>query len=101
MFYWLFKLEKKNKKLYKFCYWAILILVSGFVSIVLSVAINLVILGFWGGVMWLIILLILVGIICLIVCYRYTDSLFATLIYGIYIALIVITFSLFVLINQK
>ena len=43
MFYWLFKLEKKNKKLYKFCYWAILILVSGFVSIILALFTNLII----------------------------------------------------------
>ena len=43
MFYWLFKLEKKNKKLYKFCYWAILILVLGFVSIILALFVNLII----------------------------------------------------------
>ena len=43
MFYWLFKLEKKNKKLYKFCYWVILILVSGFVSIILALFMNQII----------------------------------------------------------
>ena len=51
--------------------------------------------------MILIFLLILVGIICLIVCYKMTSSIFATAIYAIYIALIVITFSLFVLTNQR
>ena len=38
-------------------------------------------------------LLILVGIICLIVCYKYTNSIFATVVYAIYIVLII---SLFV-----
>lgn len=46
-------------------------------------------------------LLILTGIICLVICYKMTDSIVATVVYAIYIALIVITFSLFVLTNQR
>lgn len=45
------------------------------------------------------ILIIIVGIICLIACYKMTDSIPATILYGIYIGLIIFSFSLFVLIN--
>ena len=39
------------------------------------------------------ILLAIVGIICLIICYKMTDSIFATIVYGIYIVLIIIIFQ--------
>ena len=50
--------------------------------------------------MGLIILFIIVGILCVGVCYKMTDSIFATTIFGAYITLIIISFSLFVLTVQ-
>lgn len=49
--------------------------------------------------MGLIIFLIIAGIICLAICYKMTNSIFATTIYGVYITLIIVTFSLFVSTN--
>lgn len=42
-------------------------------------------------------ILAVAGIICLIICYKMTDSISITIIYGIYIGLIIFTFSLFAL----
>ena len=47
------------------------------------------------------IFLAIVGIVCLIICYKMTDSICATIIYGIYIGLIIFTFSLFVLLRAQ
>ena len=46
-------------------------------------------------------ILIIIGIATLIICYKLTDSILATIIYAIYIALIITTFYTFlsVLIN--
>lgn len=52
-----------------------------------------------GGEMIGIVVLIVIGIICLGICYIITNSILATTVYGAYIGLIIITFSLFVLTN--
>lgn len=42
MFYWLFELEKKNKKLYKFYYYIIVIGIPSAISVVVAIITNIV-----------------------------------------------------------
>lgn len=43
MFYWLFKLKKKNEKLYNICYYLILAGISAIVSVVMAIITNIII----------------------------------------------------------
>ena len=43
MFYWLFDLKKKSKKLYNICYYLILAGISAIVSVVMAIITNIII----------------------------------------------------------
>lgn len=47
----------------------------------------------------MLLVLILVGVTGIVACYKMTDSIFATVLYAIYVILIIIIFSLSVLIS--